>query len=463
MKLRLAAAALLLALPAVPAYADEPQPQRSEELTVATFNASLNRDAAGKLNSDLSNGENEQARNVAETIQRADADVILVNEFDYDGTGKNADLFNQNYLQVSQNGADPVEYPYVWTGPVNTGVPSGFDLNNDESVGGPDDALGFGEFPGQYGFVVYSKYPIDTAQVRTFQNFLWKDMPDALLPTQEDGSSWYSPEELAIMPLSSKTHADIPVDVEGTTVHVLAAHPTPPSFDGPEKRNQKRNSDEIRLWRDYIADDADYLYDDQGTTGGLAPDANFVIVGDYNSDPVDGDSWPGAIDQLLDSDKVQDPKPTSAGGAEAAEKQGGANAEHKGDPALDTSDFNDDPAPGNLRVDYVLPNAAAEVSDSGIFWPTADDELSRLTGEYPFPTSDHRLVWIKATFPAPAEPAPSEPGDEGPGNEEPGDDESGDEGSTTPDPEAPGSDAPGSGDQHPAPSEPGRGLPKTGA
>ena len=34
---------------------------------------------------------------------------------------------------------------------------------------------------------------------------------------------------------------------------VLAAHPTPPSFDGPEKRNVARNRDEIGFWTAYLA------------------------------------------------------------------------------------------------------------------------------------------------------------------------------------------------------------------
>lgn len=256
MKTRLAALllaaplALLAASPAPPAHAADTM---TEQITVATLNASLNRGADGQLRADLADGGNEQARNAAETIQLSGADIVLVNEFDYDPDGEAVDLFRKNYLEVSQNGAPAAEYPYAWAGPVNTGVPSGFDLNNDGTVGGPDDALGFGFFPGQYGFVVYSKYPIDTEQVRTFQNFLWKDMPDALLPAHPDGTPWYDDEELAIMPLSSKTHADIPVDVNGTTVHVLAAHPTPPSFDGAEQRNKKRNFDEIRIWSDYIA------------------------------------------------------------------------------------------------------------------------------------------------------------------------------------------------------------------
>lgn len=423
MKLRLAAAILaaplaLASLAGAPAALAASDAALTDQLTIATFNASLNRFNAGDLVDDLSTPGNPQAQNVAETIQLAAPDVVLINEFDYVEGGEAVDLFRTNYLEVSQHGADPIEYPDAWAGPVNTGVQSGFDLNNDGSVGGPDDALGFGYFPGQYGFVVYSKYPIDTDAVRTFQNFLWKDMPGALLPTNADGTGWYTDDELEVMPLSSKTHADIPIDVNGTTVHILAAHPTPPPFDGAEQRNKKRNFDEIRIWSDYISGNADYLYDDAGVTGGLADDANFVILGDYNSDPVDGDSWPGAIHQLIESPQVTDPMPTSAGGAEASALQGGANTSHKGDPKYDTADFNDNPAPGNLRVDYVLPNNESTVLGSSIFWPTRDDELVRLTGEYPFPTSDHRLVMAQIQFPA-ADQATDEPTDTAEPTDEP--------------------------------------------
>ncbi|GAB3816748.1 endonuclease/exonuclease/phosphatase family protein [Tessaracoccus terricola] len=370
------------------------------DLTVATFNASLNRDTEGQLLADLATSDNQQARNAAETIQRAEADIVLVNEFDHDADGEAARLFSDNYLRVSQNGAPAVDYPYSWSGPVNTGVPSGHDLNNDGTVGGPDDAFGFGMFPGQYGMVVYSKYPILASEIRTFQNFLWADMPGALLPDDpatDAPADWFSAEELEVVRLSSKTHADIPVDVNGEVVHVLAAHPTPPSFDGPERRNKLRNHDEIRMWADYVSDTADYLYDDAGTTGGLAAGTSFVILGDYNSDPNDGDSEPGAIQQLLEAPLVLDPLPTSEGAVEAA-AQGGANADHLSDPSLDTADFADDPAPGNLRVDYVLLSAPTmTVRDAGVFWPTSDDPHARLTGTYPFPTSDHRLVWVHAT------------------------------------------------------------------
>jgi hypothetical protein len=70
---------------------------------------------------------------------------------------------------LSANPAEPIDYPYSYNAPSNTGIPSGFDLNNDGTIGGPDDAFGYGVFPGQYGFIVLSKYKIDIDEVRTFQ------------------------------------------------------------------------------------------------------------------------------------------------------------------------------------------------------------------------------------------------------------------------------------------------------
>ncbi len=363
----------------------------------ATFNASLNRSRAGQLVEDLSTPDNAQARNVAETIQRADPDVVLINEFDYDREA--VELFSDNYLQVSQHGSDPITYRYSYVAPSNTGIPSGHDLDNNGTAGGAGDAFGFGAYAGQYGMVVYSKYPIDTQQVRTFQRFRWADMPGARLPddpTTAAPADWYSPAELADVRLSSKSHWDVPIRIGHRSVHFLVSHPTPPVFDGPEDRNGTRNFDEIRFWADYVAGGrrAGYIYDDDGRRGGLQHRSRFVIAGDQNSDPLDGDSVPGAIQQLLDSPRVNDRNaPTSAGGPEASASQGGINATHESDPAYDTADFADN-NPGNLRADYVLPSRHLRIQRSAVCWPTTDSPFYRLTGAYPFPTSDHRLVWV---------------------------------------------------------------------
>jgi hypothetical protein len=427
---------------------------QADTVRFATFNASLNRDAAGQLLSDLANpgavgvtatvaNRIQQARNVAEIAQRVQADVLLVNEFDFDLDGtptassvpmrlgyssEGARLFQQNFLSVGQGNAvrgltSGIDYAYRYTPNTNTGLASGFDLNNNGAVSGGDDAFGFGNFGGQFGFTIYSKYEI--VSVRSFQTFLWKDMPGNLLtndPTASNLADFYSPAEIDALRLSSKNHVDVTVRINGQDVHFLTAHPTPPTFDGPEDRNGKRNHDEIRFWADYVAG-AGYIYDDQGNTGGLEGGAKFVIAGDYNADPLDGDSFKGtvagtqynAIGQLLDNPLVNTSvTPSAPGGVDAAthpSNNGSANQSHIGDPAQDTADFSDS-APGNLRVDYVLPSANLQIEGAGIFWPadpdrnapnTTGDEYD-LVGNFRdqslyanYPSSDHKAVWVDVT------------------------------------------------------------------
>jgi hypothetical protein len=419
----LGAAVVGAALMQSPPVSAAPSPP-GNTVRFATFNASLNRSAGGQLIEHLSSPGNAQAAAVAEIIQRVRPDVLLINEFDFDPNGTALRLFQQNYLSVSHNGSEPISYPHRFTAPSNTGIASGFDLNNNgEAVTTPgtrgygDDALGFGEFPGQYGMAVYSMYPIDLSDVRTFQHFKWADMPGALLPDDPATpapADWYSPAELDILPLSSKSHWDLPIAIGKRTVHFLVSHPTPPVFDGAEDRNGRRNFDEIRLWADYVTPGAGgYIYDDQGGTGGLDPEASFIIAGDQNSDPLDGDSIPGSIQQLLDNPRVNtSTAPRSEGGVWAAITQDALNLQHRSDPAEDTADFCDTPAfppcsgPGNLRADYVLPSSDVRIWNSGIFWPTDEDPFYYLTGPgFPVPSSDHRAVWVDVKVAGASSPA----------------------------------------------------------
>lgn len=401
------AAALAPAASAKGGGKGEPPP----EVRIATFNASLNRNSAGALAAELSAPGSTQPDVIAEIIQRARPEVLLINEFDFDAGNVALDGFQTNYLSVPHGTAAPIVYPYRYTAPSNTGIFSGFDLDNSGLAGdfAPNDSFGFGFFPGQFGMAVYSMYPIDFASVRTFQNFLWKDMPGALLPDDPafvGPADWYSPAELDVFRLSSKSHWDVPIQIGKRTIHFLVSHPTPPVFDGAEDRNGTRNFDEIRFWADYIHPGrSGYIYDDNGVTGGLDGSARFVIAGDQNSDPFDGDSIPGAIQQLLDHPKVNTTvTPSSPGGSEQSVLQGNANTLHLSDPAFDTADFFDgfppDPfggAPGNLRADYVLPRKNMAITGAGVFWPASTDSNFGLVGTFPFPSSDHRLVWIDVT------------------------------------------------------------------
>jgi endonuclease/exonuclease/phosphatase family protein len=418
--------ASLLVAPNRAAAQGQPDPVR-----FATFNASLNRANPGDALSDLLEPYDAaepnpalerrrfQAANVAETIQRIRPEVLLINEFDFEPNNALAIAFQTNYLSVSHNGSTPIVYDHVYVAASNTGIPSGMDFSNDGVVGGPNDAFGFGFFPGQFGLAVFSQHPINVSEIRTFQNFLWKDMPGALLPDDPATAApadWYSPAELDIFRLSSKSHWDVPINIGGTTVHFLVSHPTPPVFDDPPffpagvDFNGRRNFDEIRLWADYVTPGAGgYIYDDADTFGGLKPGEKFVIAGDQNSDPLDGDSIPGSIQQLLDNPRINTTvTPESPGAEQQGNLQAGANLNHESPHRFDTADFADS-APGNLRADYVLPSRNLRIVGSGVFWPLNTDSLFRLVGVFSgstffggFPSSDHRSVWVDVTVPGSA-------------------------------------------------------------
>jgi 3-phytase len=364
------------------------------QIRVATYNASLNRSSAGQLSTDLATTTNTQARRVAEIVQRVAPDVLLINEFDYDAQGVSLQRFHDNYLAVSQNGQPPANFPHRFVAPSNTGLNpftetgTGYDFDNNSQVvttQGSDayanDCFGFGIFPGQFGMAVFSKFPIDTTRVRTFQTFLWKDLPAPAWPDRSntpEPADWFDAAEKSIFRLSSKSHWDLPIQLAaGQTFHLLASHPTPPVYDGAEDRNGRRNHDEIRFWAEYIFG-APFIYDDPKNAGdapdqgGLAPHERFVILGDQNADPVKGDSFDHAIKQLLDHPLVNATfTPMSSGGG------------------TDTADF----ASGRLRVDHVLPSKEGfTIAGGGVFWP-----LPTQPGAVLLMASDHRLVWLDLT------------------------------------------------------------------
>ena len=357
---------------------------------IATFNIAMGLEEPGQLAAALARGEDERLRQVAAILQRTRPDIVLLTEFDYDASVDAAALLNDNYLAHGSDGQAPLRYAHSFRAPVNTGLDSGMDLDGDGQPGGPGDAWGFGRFPGQYGMLLLSRYPVASDRARTFQEFRWASLPDARQPRLPDGSPFHDDAAWARLRLSSKSHWDVPLDIGGRTLHLLAHHPTPPVFDGPEDRNGLRNFDEIRFWLHYTDPaGADFLVDDAGEAGGIAPGSAFVIAGDFNADPQDGDSLPGAIGQLLDTAWIDAACiPFSTGGAEAARLQGGINDGQRGDPAADTSDFNDQYT-GNLRLDYLLPSTGLRVAGCGVFWPARGED-----GHHLVEVSDHRLVWL---------------------------------------------------------------------
>lgn len=415
----------------------------------ATFNLSFDRTAAGMLTGELALTRTEQdallarlaegslsgatetkaknvqqIRNVAEIIQRTRPDVFLLNEFDNDGKGEStADLkaFNDNYLAHAQHAeVTAISYPVMQNFATNTGLMSGYDLNLDGKVNsGPDDAWGFGNYHGQYAFAVMSKYPIDTKQIRTFQNFKWKDMPGEQNPVIDDcnnpkvkipasrqcGDAWYEDAAWQQYPLSSKNHADVPVRIKTEkgeeVIHFLISHPTPPIFANAARHTVKHNRAEIAFWNDYVKG-LNYMTDDKGTKGGLAKNAKFVIAGDLNADPLTGDGDLTAIQDLLNNPLMNQAItngtliPVSEGGPECLIK-GYCKQSNKNRPnperITNTS---------GLQLDHVIPSANLNAVKSGIYWPASFEEGYHLVyGVFNGTpdvakkvSSDHRMVWV---------------------------------------------------------------------
>ncbi|MGB0507136.1 MAG: endonuclease/exonuclease/phosphatase family protein [Pikeienuella sp.] len=361
----------------------EPPPPDKYSIRVATYDVALSRRYAGVLAQEFRLGGSPQIAAVIEIIQRVQPDVILINNFDYDLRGIAAELFRDT---LSQAGPDvgEVHFPHLLSLPVNTGQQTGYDVDSNGRTGGPSDAHGFGYFPGQYGMILLSRYPFDEAAIRSFQRLRWSDMPASLIPTEYLGPA------AASFRLSSKSHWDVPIiHPNGKVIHLLASNPTPPIFDGEEDLNGRRNHDEIRFWVDYIGGE-DWMTDDAGKTSALPANRQFVVLGGLNQDTNDGSGRREALNALMRL--APDPLPIGPGGVAMAAV--GANQRHRGAPGLDTVDLPDEPGPGNLRVDYVLPSENLKVTGAGVFWPEPDDPLFRLVGSEKIISSDHRLVWV---------------------------------------------------------------------
>ncbi|MCA9294379.1 MAG: endonuclease/exonuclease/phosphatase family protein, partial [Phycisphaerales bacterium] len=109
----------------------------------------------------------------------------------------------------------------------------------------------------------------------------------------------------------------------------------------------------------------------------------FVVMGDLNADPEQGDSVDNAIGQLLGHARVR--KGAAPEATSALEDEHGAI----------TSSF-------GLRVDYVLASAGAEVVAQGVYWRAGDGPEhggAAVDAEVVSAASDHHPVWVELVFP----------------------------------------------------------------
>lgn len=367
--------------------------KQPDTLRIALFNTALSQRHATTLSRKLNKGS-KQLNAIQAILTKINADILILLELDFSANQQQGQVpselqqFRDLYL------AD-LKYEHFFVAPVNSGVQAGLDLDQDGHLDEPEDALGYGRFPGQYAMGILSRFPIDQENLRLFQKFPWAELPNNqrlvdIFP--------------ADFPLSSKSHWDIPIIWQKEQLHILVSHPTPPVFDGPEDRNGRRNHDEIMFWHTYISHQtpAQCCRDDQGVTAHLLPDSLFVIAGDLNNDPHDGDSQKQAIHRLLNHPRLlQLPPPASTGAITAAREQGGMNRQHLGDPSHDTADFADRAGrgPGNLRVDFLLPSQGLTLMDQGVFWPVPNSADFKYIGPSGRRSSDHRLIWQDLKLP----------------------------------------------------------------
>jgi len=339
-------------------------PVAAETLRIATYNAALTRAGPGLLLRDILKGEDPQIAAVVAVIGALDADVLVLTAVDYD------------YGQVALSAfADRLAaagsvYPYRFALRPNTGLATGLDLDGNGALGDARDAQGYGRFAGEAGMAVLSRLPIMAEEARDFSGYLWRDLPGAMLPQPLPGAD--------IQRLATTGHWEVPVTLPGGTVlRLLSWYATPPIFDGPEDRNGRRNHDEAAFWARLI----------EGALPFAPPAAPFIVLGDANLDPVDGDGLSAGIAGLIAHPALQDPAPRSTSGR--------VDAGQQGDPALDTADYSAAGGPGGLRVDYLLPSADLKVTAAGVLWPPESDPLAATLAA----ASRHRPVWVEITLP----------------------------------------------------------------
>lgn len=350
----------------------------SNALRVATFDANLSRSASGDLYEDLSAPGAEDAAEVAKVIQQVRPDVLVLTGIDVDAGQETAEAFNTNYLAVGAQDSGGMTYPYSYTSFSNAGVESGADLDRNGTIGGPGDALGYGDFPGQSSMIIYSKYPIETDKIRDFTSLSWSKMPDNSIPDD------VTDLERSMLPLASVSHWDVPIEVEGETVHILASS----AADASEGANsEERNQDQVRFWEDYLDQNTEYITDHRGNRGPLEDGAQFVIAGSLKADPNgNGPADPTAISSLLDSEAVTDPEPARtlvSSGTQSGES--GTPLHTAPDPTNSSSSY---------RADYVLPSSDMHVLNSGILETDAEsrDNYRGFFGMRSNDSANH-LVW----------------------------------------------------------------------
>lgn len=320
-------------------------------IRIATYEVGLTDRGPGLVLQSLTKGGDDQQKAIVASIAALGADVLLLTEIDYDLRGET--LAGLNQLLAGTN------YPYMMALRPNTGLPTGFDIDQNGRKGEARDAMAFGRYLGAEGMAVLSKLPLGEAT--DYSGFIWADLPQNLSPDTD-------PALRRLQRLSTSGHYQIAVQLpDGRSLALLVYAATPPVFDGPTDRNGKRNHDETAFWSHLITGDLPFK----------PPKPPFVVIGKPNLDPMDGQGLPAAITALMG--QLQDPAPSG----DVAR----VDADQRGNPRLDTALFDDI---GGLRLDQILLSQDIQIQDAGVLWPRTGDPLASVLAT----ASPHRPVWV---------------------------------------------------------------------
>lgn len=289
---------------------------------------------------------------IVTAVSELSPDVLLLLSLDHDLHLRTLTAFSQSLE------ATGLHLPHAFAPPQNAGLRTGIDLNGDGRLGTAEDAQGWGRYRGEGAMALLSRWPIDHTETRDHSEMLGRDLPqDHWQRSTETAAPEFTlaPEVAEVQRLSSHGIWEVPVHLPGgQTLTVLAWHAAPPIDDADFARNVRRNADENAFWLYRLGGDL-----------GPAPSHPFVLMGNSNLDPAQGNGERSVMARLLSHPELQDLAPS---------------APHPSDGTASTATAWWPDGAGALRVDYLLPSSELQILDSGLHWPA--DEAT------------HAYIWV---------------------------------------------------------------------
>jgi hypothetical protein len=316
----------------------------AEGFRVATFHAELTRKGPGLLLRDVLRGKDEQIAALEQINATVRPDVLLLTKVDFDLEKRTAKALQH-----------ALGYAHSFALAPNSMIPTDLDLDGD---GRAMDRQTWARYAGE-GAMLLSQHPV--ALKYHLADLAWKDMQNPKMPIDAAGQPFPSKPAQDVQKVVSQGLWIVEIRPKSKTsfTAVLFQNQTP-VFDGPEDQNGLRNAAQLRLLEDVM----------RGQYGSFPKD-RFVLIGNTNLDPNAGAGDRGAMLDLLNDKRLQDPRPRNRLGEDATVVWEKA---------------------GPMRVSYVLPSADWTVERAELFWPK-DGPLRQAAEQ----ASRHKMVWVQIT------------------------------------------------------------------